>query len=73
MLGRPPLPSHPMADTHCDSCGRDDEPVARVHRVYVTPERWDQEGKVEVVDEVETWCLVCRTHYPHQPLEEPTG
>lgn len=40
-----------------------------MHRVYVTPERWDQEEKVEVVDEIETWCIVCLTHYPHQPVE----
>jgi len=62
-----------MPDTYCDSCGRSDEPVDRVRRVYVTPEQWDQAGKVEVVDEIETWCLVCRSHYPHQPVEgEPT-
>ena len=39
-----------------------------MHRVYVTPETWDTEGKVEVVDEVERWCFVCRSHYPHQPV-----
>jgi len=57
-----------MADPNsgrCDSCGRDDEEVVAVHRVYVTPESWDTEGKTEVVDEVERWCFVCRTHYPH--------
>jgi hypothetical protein len=57
-----------VSDTHCDSCGRSDEPVAPVRRVYVTPERWDQEPKVEVVDDVESWCVVCQTHYPHQPV-----
>ena len=36
-----------------------------MHRVYVTPEAWDTEEKVEVVDEVERWCFPCRTHYPH--------
>ena len=54
----------------CDSCGRD-EPEAdlrAVHRVYVTPEAWDTEGKVEVVDEVERWCFACRSHYPHQEV-----
>ena len=48
--------------------GRDDEDDRRGHRVYVTPESWDTPGKVEVVDEVEWWCFVCRTHYPHQPV-----
>lgn len=57
-----------QAGGHCDSCGRDDEDVAPVHRVYVTPETWDTEGKVEVVDTIEQWCFVCRSHYPHQPV-----
>jgi hypothetical protein len=58
-----------MTDTYCDSCGRTDDPVTRVRRVYVTPEMWDQEGKVEVVEEIESWCVVCQTHYPHPPLD----
>ena len=52
----------------CDSCGIQEVEVARVHRVYVTPEAWDTEGKVEVLDEVERWCFPCRTSYPHEPL-----
>ena len=52
----------------CDSCGSEAEEVVAVHRVYVTPEAWDTEGKVEVQDEVERWCFPCRTHYPHQEL-----
>ena len=56
----------------CESCGRDDEEVEPVHRVYVTPESWDTEGKVDVVDEVEKWCFVCRTHYPHQEVGQVT-
>jgi hypothetical protein len=52
---------------HCDSCGRDDEDdVIAVHRVYVTPESWDTQERIEVVDEIEHWCFVCRSHYPHQ-------
>jgi hypothetical protein len=38
-----------------------------VRRVYVTPQSWDSPGRVEVA-EVEQWCFVCRTHYPHQEL-----
>lgn len=53
----------------CDSCGADDDELTAVHRVYVTPEAWDTEGKVEVMPEVERWCYVCRTHYPHQPVD----
>ena len=52
----------------CDSCGSEAVEVARVHRVYVTPEAWDTEAKVEVLDEVERWCFPCRTSYPHEEL-----
>ena len=55
--------------SRCDSCGRDDEEVVSVRRVYVTPETWDTEGKVDIVDEVEQWCFACRTHYPHQEVD----
>lgn len=53
---------------NCDSCGSDGVEVRRVHRVYVTPEAWDTEGKVEVQTDVERWCFPCRTHYPHEEL-----
>jgi hypothetical protein len=52
----------------CESCGRDEE-VVRVRRLYVTPEAWDTPGKVEQGGE-EVWCFVCRTHYPHELLDE---
>ena len=55
----------------CDSCGRQDEDdVVDVHRVYITPESWDTEERIDIVDEVEHWCFVCRTHYPHQLIGE---
>ena len=53
----------------CDSCGDVGVEVARVHRAYVTPEAWDTEEKVEILDEVEHWCFPCRTSYPHEELE----
>lgn len=55
----------------CDSCGRDDEVVVAVRRVYLTLADWDREEKVEVVAEPEQWCLVCREHYPHQLVDDP--
>jgi hypothetical protein len=55
---------------HCDSCGSDEVEVVAVHRIYVTPEAWDTEGKVEVQDEVERWCFPCRTSYPHEALDQ---
>lgn len=59
-------PSPSAAPVLCTSCGRDDEELAAVHRVYVTPEAWDTPGKVDVQDEVEHWCFACRTQYPHE-------
>jgi hypothetical protein len=65
----------------CDSCGagaddlvggaRPDGPAQRgpAPRHYVTPERWDTPGSVQVVDEVERWCFACRTHYPHEGVD----
>jgi hypothetical protein len=55
----------------CDSCGRDDEPVVLVRRLYVTPESWDTPGRVDE-GERERWCFVCRTHYPHR-VEDDDG
>ena len=55
---------------HCDSCGDDGTDVVRVHRIYVTPEDWDTEEKVEVVAEVEAWCFPCRASYPHEVLAD---
>ncbi|HEY3143547.1 MAG TPA: hypothetical protein VGJ86_20595 [Acidimicrobiales bacterium] len=53
----------------CTSCGATDEELVAIRRVYVTPEAWDTEERVDVVDEIERWCFPCRTHYPHQPVE----
>jgi len=57
----------------CDSCGTEGcDDLAPLNRLYVTPEAWDQEEKVVRVEEVESWCSACRTHYPHQ-LVGPAG
>lgn len=58
-----------MAMGTCESCGSDGTEVFRVHRMYVVPEEWDTEGKTTVLDDVETWCYVCCTHYPHVAAE----
>jgi hypothetical protein len=52
----------------CDSCGRPDDDLEPVHRVYVVPEGWDGDEKVDVMPDVERWCFVCRSHYPHQRM-----
>jgi hypothetical protein len=55
----------------CESCGAPTtaDDLLPVHRVYVTPEAWDTEEKLDVVDEVERWCFPCRSLYPHQEIE----
>ena len=52
----------------CDSCGDDGVEVVALHRIYLTPAAWDQEEKVEVLEEVERWCFPCRTSYPHETV-----
>lgn len=54
---------------HCDSCGDDGISVVALHRIYLTPEAWDQEEKVAVQGDVERWCFPCRSSYPHQLLD----
>jgi hypothetical protein len=56
------------APATCESCGVPADDLASVHRVYVTPEAWDRQEKVDVVDDVEQWCFPCRSMYPHQPV-----
>ena len=55
----------------CQSCARDDDDLAAVHRVYVVPESWDSPGSSSTEDAVELWCFPCRSQYPHEPVEEP--
>jgi hypothetical protein len=54
----------------CESCGAAGEELTLVRRVYVTPESWDTDGRVDVAG-LEWWCFLCRTHYPHQDPDAP--
>ena len=54
----------------CDSCGRDDEELTAVHRIYATPESWEAPATVQRLDEVEHWCFACLSHYPHERVDE---
>lgn len=49
----------------CDNCGRPDDDLVTVHRLYVVPEAWDHPGSQTRVEEAETWCFSCRSMYPH--------
>jgi hypothetical protein len=51
--------------TDCQSCGDRDSDLVLIRRLWVTPENWDTDGNVAAGD-LEWWCFVCRTHYPHQ-------
>jgi hypothetical protein len=53
------------AEGTCESCGRDDEVLTVVRRIWVTPAAWDTEGSVKP-GELEAWCATCVVHYPHQ-------
>jgi hypothetical protein len=57
----------------CQSCGRDDEEVGAVQRVYLLVPEDGADGapaeeRIQVEDEVEYWCWSCREHFPHVPL-----
>ena len=56
----------------CESCGspEPEEALEAVHRVYLMT---DGEGRVvgeRVLDEIEQWCLSCRSLYPNRPAGE---
>lgn len=51
----------------CASCGVDDELLTPVHRRY--PAAPDGGSDERVLDEIELWCVPCRTTYPHVPAE----
>jgi hypothetical protein len=55
-------------DEACESCGRTGEHLTVVRRIWVTPEAWDTEGRVEPGD-LESWCATCIAHYPHQEVD----
>ena len=63
-----------MADAPaCENCARDEsaEKLAPVRRVYLALDEWgEEEPKATVVDEVERWCLSCRSIYPHEDVTE---
>lgn len=60
-----------MTERVCENCAMPDEELVLVHRVYVTPERWDSpEAEARVVDETELWCVSCCSQYPFVPADQ---
>jgi len=56
----------------CGSCGseEDEGALSAVRRVYLET---DAEGRVvgeRVLDDVEHWCVSCRSLYPHRDLHD---
>lgn len=54
----------------CDSCGapEDAQGLAAVHRVYLITGDQGQVAGERVLDEVERWCLSCRSLYPNREV-----
>jgi hypothetical protein len=63
------LPSPVIGERVCESCGREDDDLVAVRRIYVTPESWDTPGSSKTMPDVEVWCFPCRTMYPHEPVD----
>lgn len=59
--------------TTCENCAREEthpDGLQAVHRVYLELDEWgEQEPKATVVNDVERWCVSCRTIYPHEDLQ----
>ncbi len=58
----------------CDSCGSDgtgDGDLVRVQRVYLLapPEATVGADQMSILDDIESWCFVCRSMYPHAGVE----
>ena len=63
-----------MALNRCDSCGTDgasDGDLVRVQRVYLitAPDATVGTEQGQVLDDIEMWCFVCRSMYPHAGVE----
>ncbi|HXQ59754.1 MAG TPA: hypothetical protein VN799_06635 [Acidimicrobiales bacterium] len=58
----------------CDNCGGPGDDRHEVRRIYLT---LDADGRVagsETMEATESWCLTCRTLYPHEACPpEPDG
>ena len=50
----------------CNSCGWPTDELEPVHRVYLAPSDAPDGATDTVLDELEWWCVSCRSHYPHQ-------
>ena len=56
-----------MSD-RCDSCGDSGPDLVTVQRIYVHFDEAGQPDDEHRAGEFETWCAICRTIYPHEPI-----
>jgi hypothetical protein len=65
----------------CESCGRHDETLIRVQRIYLLPPEPGDEPLRELATEemhpsagdIEWWCASCAATFPHVPLPVEDG
>ena len=62
-----------LSTDRCESCGADRvgaDDLATVQRVYVVAHEAGTlaTAPVTVRGDIEAWCFVCRTMYPHEPV-----
>ena len=62
-----------MEFDRCESCGcapTANDDIVGVQRVYLVPPADGSVGAatLTVLDDIEAWCFVCRTMYPHEPV-----
>ena len=67
------IPCRNVAPMTCESCGGEADELFGVRRSYPTPAGPDGVPGAHVLDEVEHWCFVCLTHYPHVPADGVGG
>jgi hypothetical protein len=56
----------------CESCGVDGVELVAVQRIYLVTPTDGVVGadQVTVLDDIEQWCYVCRSMYPHAAVAE---
>jgi hypothetical protein len=54
----------------CESCGRDDDGLEPVRRVYLEADAAGNLAPTLTMPGVERWCPACRALYPHEPARD---
>ena len=54
----------------CESCGRDEDDLEGVRRVYLEADEAGNLAPARTMDGVERWCRTCRALYPNEPARD---